>query len=252
MSTNVLQTLWLTRGMTVHLTECRLTWKYIWGDLDWFREWTDLCSLAWLDRGYRVPFCSLQLLGNVWTMQLGCPLLPSRHFLFSFGLLVALMLLVVFHLASWVMVKDALCRHVSKYPAYVTHDCNPAVYLPEVDGNWFGISTKLKTPGAEWLHPYGGRNIRVPENIAQMQSLQANHNTVVKTCMKLLQWLHTVSSFSHGPLSSVHMGGFLSEWLFYLEQLVGPDHHLVYFNGAAVFLKSEIPLFPDNSFLTTL
>ena len=127
MSTIVLKALWLTKGMMVHLTEWRLTWKWIWGDLEWIREWSDLCSLAWLDRNCRAAFCSSWLLASIWAMWLGCLFLSLRLFLFLRSFCRSFMFhafLVMFHLASWVMVKDTLCGHAGKCPEYVTHNCH--------------------------------------------------------------------------------------------------------------------------------
>ena len=64
--------------MTVHLTEWRFTWNWIQGDLEWFMELTGLHSLDGLEGRCRVAFCSLWLLGSIWTMWLGCLLLSQR------------------------------------------------------------------------------------------------------------------------------------------------------------------------------
>ena len=181
--------------MTVHLTEQRLAWKWVWDDWEQSREWIHLHSPAWLDGRCTVIFCSLWLLGSIWTMWLGYFFLsPRLLFLRVFhGPFTLCMILVTFCLAPWAMVKDALCRHAGKCLTYVAHKCNPIVYLPEVDGNCFCIPTYLKTPRAEWLPPQTGRNIRVPESVAQKQSLKADHGTghalfilSVVACMVLL------------------------------------------------------------------
>ena len=39
---------------------------------------------------------------------------------------------------------------------------------------------------------------------------------------------------------------------FDLEQLFGPDHHLVYFKGVAIFLESELLLCLDNFIVALL
>ena len=53
------------------------------------------------------------------------------------------------------------------------------MYLPEVDGDCFSISTQLKAPEAEQLQPNAGRDFRVPENITWMQALMQTMAQVV-------------------------------------------------------------------------
>ena len=110
-------------------------------------------SQAWLDGRWRVAFCSLWHLGSIWTLWLRCLLMTPR-LLFLRGFCRPFVLstfLVTFCLAPWAMVKNALCGHVGKCPAYVMHDCYPIVHLPEEDDNHFGDSTQLWSPRAKWL-----------------------------------------------------------------------------------------------------
>ena len=117
-------------------------------NLQWSRKiqlvnW--LCSLAWLDGRWEVEFCSLWLLGSVWTVQLRCLLLtPRLLFLRGFCRSFALnTFLVTFCLTLWGMVKNSLCQHAGKWLAYVTHNCHSIMHLPEVDRNCFGVPAQL-------------------------------------------------------------------------------------------------------------
>ena len=155
-----------------------------------------------------------------------------------------------------VMVKDALCGHAGKQPAYVTHDCHPIMYLSEVDDNCFGIPPSLRHQGQNDFNSTLVETLRAPESIVQMKSLQVNHGTRSCPSRTASRNMHGTalmnaqrSSSSLGPLPQIHLGGFSCAF-FDLEQLVSPDC-LVYFKGVAIFLESELPLCID-SFIVAL
>ena len=78
-------------------------------------------------------------------------------------------------------------------PANITHNHHLVVYFPQVEDNCFCISAHLLEPGAESPQPQPSRNVRAPEGVAQMKSLQTKHGLchallvqVVVMCMELL------------------------------------------------------------------
>ena len=151
----------ITRGMTVHLTERRLTWNWIWGDLEWFVEWTDLHSLDWLDGRYKAEFYSLWLLGSVWTMWLGCLLLSPRLLLSLRGFHRPFTLwtfLAAFCLAPWAMVKDTVwtCWQMPS----ICHTWLPSYNIPPRGGQqlfWYSCLAE-DTRGRRTSTPYWQKN----------------------------------------------------------------------------------------------
>ena len=162
-STITLQTLWLKKEMTVHLTEQGLTWKMKlrWSrkiqEVNWlmFSGWTRWKVLSGIPL-FMTPWWPL-----IWVIRMP-PFIPwtwtSSCVTFS-PFPVPHVLHIPCHVWLCTLNSGPGCSVHSccKQPAYVTHDHHPIVHLSKMDGDHFGVPPALDTRGKMTLAPHWQR-----------------------------------------------------------------------------------------------